>query len=250
MKNDPERAKTSLLRFVRRKYLYRGDNLLNNLDDDRLIELGYFTAKRFPRLVLTTQALSAGIVTNEEDRARGDILFAIRQTLGRRLTDALVAKLKALPETADDDWPYAVVSELEHEHLEQTNKLHLQNEMLETLSNAKLATNPSRSTGKTPRKTKPRTRAKDGELRQEDVAKDFHTTRKTVLGWENGKNNPWGYYKELRTDPNLRSAYQMLVNQVKHYFKTKETAEKSGKRFRYTFVQFQEKLLSHNNKVT
>lgn len=104
--------------------------------------------------------------------------------------------------------------------------------------------------GKTPRATKPRTRAKDGELTQEDVAKDFHVARKTVLGWENGKNNPWGYYKKLRTDPSLRSAYQMLVYQVGIYYKTKKTAKDKGKRFRITFAQFQETLLSHNKKVT
>lgn len=250
MKKNPERAKKSLLRFIRRKHLYRGNNLLNNLDIDRLIELGYFTAKHFPRFVLTTQALSAGIVANEENHAREDILFSIRQALGQHLTDALVAKLKALPETADDDWPDEVASGLEREHLEQTNKLHLQKEMLEMLSNAKLATNPSRSTGKTHRATKPRTRAKNGELTQEDVAKDFHVSRKTVLGWENGKNNPWGYYKELRTDPNRRSAYQMLVNQVGVYYKVKKAAKDKGERFRITFAQFQETLLSHNKKVT
>jgi len=102
---------------------------------------------------------------------------------------------------------------------------------------------------------KKRVRAKEGELTQEDVAKDFGVKRKTVIKWEreqsedgpNNKSNPYGYYQRLRIDPNLRGAYTALVNAVKPYLAAKAKANKDGIRFRVTFERFNEKFAVHNS---
>ena len=98
-------------------------------------------------------------------------------------------------------------------------------------------------------------RRSSGELSQEDVAKVFGVTRQTVNRWEtkqtldspDNKSNPWGYYKSLRINPELRNAFEMLSNQAKAYLSTKEEAKKRGVRFRMTFVKFKEDWHKHNN---
>lgn len=87
------------------------------------------------------------------------------------------------------------------------------------------------------------------ELTQEMVAKDFGVSRKTVNGWEtrqtidgpDNKSNKFGYYKSLRTNSDLRSAYDQLVQIVQMYKKACENAKKLGRRS-ITFVTFNEKF--------
>ena len=97
-----------------------------------------------------------------------------------------------------------------------------------------------------------KTRERGGEITQEQVARDFGVSRSTVNRWEinqtaNGpenKSNKYGYYKELRTNPDLRGAYYELVNCVKRYQAEKRKADKLGIRF-VTFVRFHEEWLTH-----
>ena len=94
-------------------------------------------------------------------------------------------------------------------------------------------------------------RAKPGELSQNDVARAFGVSRQTVTRWEarqtkdgpDNTSNPWGYYRSLRTNPELRGAFETLSNQVKMYASAKEAMEKKGKRFRITFVSFGEEWI-------
>ena len=95
-------------------------------------------------------------------------------------------------------------------------------------------------------------RERGSEITQEQVARDFGVSRSTVNRWEinqtaNGpenKSNKYGYYKELRTNPDLRGAYYELVNCVKRYQAEKRKADKLGIRF-VTFVRFHEEWLKH-----
>ena len=99
---------------------------------------------------------------------------------------------------------------------------------------------------------KSKTRERGGEITQEQVARDLGVSRKTVNRWEirqtaNGpenKSNKYGYYKELRTNPDLRGAYYELVNCVKRYQAEKRKTDKLGIRF-VTFVRFHEEWLKH-----
>ena len=94
-----------------------------------------------------------------------------------------------------------------------------------------------------------------GELSQEDVARFFGVTRQTVIRWEreqtedgpDNTSNSWGYYKSLRTNPELRAAFEMLSNQAKAYIAANDKAKKQGKRFRMTFERFKEEWHKHNN---
>lgn len=87
------------------------------------------------------------------------------------------------------------------------------------------------------------------ELTQEMVAKDFGVSRKTVNEWEtrqtidgpDNKSNKFGYYKSLRANPDLRGAYDQLVQVVQMYKKVCENAKKLGRRS-ITFVTFNEKF--------
>ena len=95
-------------------------------------------------------------------------------------------------------------------------------------------------------------RERGGEITQEQVARDFGVSRATVNRWEinqtaNGpenKSNKYNYYKELRTNPDLRGAYYELVNCVKRYQTERQKAVKAGRRF-VTFVRFHEEWLKH-----
>ena len=97
-----------------------------------------------------------------------------------------------------------------------------------------------------------KTRERNGEITQEQVARDFGINRKTVNRWEirqtaNGpenKSNKYGHYKELRTNPDLRGAYYELVNCVKRYQAEKRKADRLGIRF-VTFVRFHEEWITH-----
>ena len=97
-----------------------------------------------------------------------------------------------------------------------------------------------------------KTRERGGEITQEQVARDFGVSRSTVNRWEvnqtasgpENKSNKYGYYKELRTNPDLRGAYYELVNCVKRYQAEKRKADKLGIRFA-TFVRFHEEWLTH-----
>ena len=97
-------------------------------------------------------------------------------------------------------------------------------------------------------------RPRPGELRQEDVAEVFGVSRQTVARWESSQtedgpgnaSNPWGYYRSLRTNPELRGAFEMLSNQAKAYRSAKEGARMSGGRFRMTFVRFKEEWHRHS----
>ena len=99
---------------------------------------------------------------------------------------------------------------------------------------------------------KSKTRERGGEITQEQVARDFGVSRSTVNRWEvnqtasgpENKSNKYGYYKELRTNPDLRGAYYELVNCVKRYQAEKRKADKLGIRF-VTFVRFHEEWLTH-----
>lgn len=91
-----------------------------------------------------------------------------------------------------------------------------------------------------------KTRAANGALTQDDVAADFEVTRQTVLRWERGRKNPWGYYAELRLNPDLRGAYTLLVNSAKTYNRLKREAAVHNTRFRLSFVTFNEQYLKHN----
>ena len=99
---------------------------------------------------------------------------------------------------------------------------------------------------------KSKTRERGSEITQEQVARDFRISRETVNRWEirqtaNGpenKSNKYGYYRELRTNPDLRGAYYELVNCVKRYQAERHKAAKTGRRF-VTFVRFHEEWLKH-----
>ena len=99
---------------------------------------------------------------------------------------------------------------------------------------------------------KSKTRERGGEITQEQVARDLGVSRETVNRWEirqtaNGpenKSNKYSYYKELRTNPDLRGAYYELVNCVKRYQSEKRKADRLGIRF-VTFVRFHEEWLKH-----
>ena len=99
---------------------------------------------------------------------------------------------------------------------------------------------------------KSKTRERGGEITQEQVARDFGVSRSTVNRWEvnqtasgpENKSNKYGYYRELRTNPDLRGAYYELVNCVKRYQAEKRKADKLGIRF-VTFVRFREEWLTH-----
>ena len=98
-------------------------------------------------------------------------------------------------------------------------------------------------------------RPRPGELRQKDVAEVFGVSRQTVVRWESSQtedgpgnvSNPWGYYRSLRTNPELRDAFEMLSNQARAYLLAREKAKKRGVRFRMTFVKFKEDWLRHSN---
>ena len=93
-----------------------------------------------------------------------------------------------------------------------------------------------------------------GELRQEDVAEVFGVTRQTVARWEalqtedgpGNTSNPWGYYRSLRLNPELKGAFEILSNQAKSYLSAKVAARKKGVRFRITFVTFRDDWLARN----
>ena len=92
-----------------------------------------------------------------------------------------------------------------------------------------------------------------GELRQDDVAAVFGVSRQTVVRWEKAQtvdgpdnaSNPWGYYRSLRTNPELRDSFELLSRQAKSYLSAKETAIRQGRRFRMTFVRFKEDWHKH-----
>ena len=95
-------------------------------------------------------------------------------------------------------------------------------------------------------------RERGGEITQEQVAADFGVSRSTVNRWEiqqtaddqSNKSNKYGYYRSLRTNPDLRGAYYELANCAKRYQAEKRNADKSGIRF-VTFVRFREEWLKH-----
>ena len=99
-----------------------------------------------------------------------------------------------------------------------------------------------------------RQRPQIGELSQNDVARAFGVSRQTVSRWEakqtedgqGNTSNPWGYYRSLRTNPELRGAFEMLSNQVKMYASAREEAERQRKRFRITFETFKEEWHRHS----
>lgn len=91
------------------------------------------------------------------------------------------------------------------------------------------------------------------KLTQVQVAKDFDVDRQTIIRWEstqtedgpNNTSNEWGYYKGLRTNPDLRDAYCELVNMVAKYNEYKKTCKEKGKPL-YTFAQYNETWAKHN----
>ena len=112
---------------------------------------------------------------------------------------------------------------------------------------------PAQPTGEPSGPKRQRRRPQTGELRQKDVARAFGVSRQTVARWEarqtedgpDNASNPWGYYRSLRTNPELRTAFEMLSNQVKAYASAKEEAARRGVRFRITFVSFREEWIKH-----
>ena len=243
---DPKRAKTSLVRMYPKTSWKSQQEAINQLSIQEMLALHAFLKLHFKVFAHTADGDYS--ITPE-----GQVVLSYEHILERGLlanpTAKILDEIRARTKAPNGRRLHNFLKKYEKEFLERKNALHLQFESLEAIERDSAMTIPPSPIRKV-KTNKPRTRAKDGELTQKDVAKDFHVARKTVLGWEKGKNNPWNYTKELRTNPTLRGAYQILVNQAKLYFKAKETAEKSGKRFRYTFVQFQEKLLLHSNKVT
>lgn len=109
----------------------------------------------------------------------------------------------------------------------------------------------------TRRKKKLTAKGVDGGLTQEDVARDFEVSRQTVIKWEENetesgpynKSNKFGYYTALRLDPNLRGAYNELVQTVKIYRNAQREAKKAGVRFRVSFERFNEEYAKHNAKT-
>ena len=107
------------------------------------------------------------------------------------------------------------------------------------------------------KKNKMTAKGVEGALTQEDVARDFGVSRQTVIKWEeneteNGpynKSNKFGYYTALRLDPNLRGAYNELVQAVKMYRNAQRDAKKAGVRFRISFERFNEQYAKHNAKA-
>jgi len=85
------------------------------------------------------------------------------------------------------------------------------------------------------------------ELTQDMVANDFGVSRKQISKWEteatedgpNNKSNKYGYYPSLRTNPDLRGAYNQLVQVVRLYRRQAEEAKAKGRRA-ITFVAFNE----------
>ena len=95
-------------------------------------------------------------------------------------------------------------------------------------------------------------------LTQEDVAKDLGVSRQTIIEWERAQtvdgpentSNEYHYYRALRTNPELRDAYEMLVNQVRIYNKIRDEHMARGTRFRMSFISFQEKCPKNGDAKT
>ena len=81
----------------------------------------------------------------------------------------------------------------------------------------------------------------------------FGVTRQTVVRWERTQtaddpgntSNPWGYYRSLRTNPELRGSFEMLSNMARDYLSAQARAKRQGQRFRMTFVRFKENWFRH-----
>ena len=102
----------------------------------------------------------------------------------------------------------------------------------------------------------PRSVAGADALTQTAVAEDFGTTRQTIARWEDrqteagpgNKSNPYGYYRELRTNPALRGAYNLLAASAKAYRQARNEflRKNPGKRFVVRFVRFNEEFMKLN----
>ena len=97
-------------------------------------------------------------------------------------------------------------------------------------------------------------RKRADELSQEQVARDFGITRMAVYRWEkhqtadgpDNTSNKFGYYRGLRTNPELRGAYAALVQCARHYHSERQKAIRAGRRF-VTFTRFREEWLKHQH---
>jgi len=96
--------------------------------------------------------------------------------------------------------------------------------------------------------------SRSGELSQEQVARDFGVSRMAVIRWEkhqtidgpDNKSNKFGYYRSLRTNPELREAYAALVRCARLYHSERQKAIRAGHRF-VTFIRFHEEWLKHQS---
>lgn len=112
---------------------------------------------------------------------------------------------------------------------------------------SKIAEEVKADNAKSRKKLEAKVKVPRPELTQEMVAKDFGVSRKTVNKWEanqttdgpENKSNKFGYYKALRTNPDLRGAYDQLVQIVKVFNQEAQKAKKTGRRS-ITFVAFNE----------
>jgi len=104
---------------------------------------------------------------------------------------------------------------------------------------------------------KPKARRPRTSLTQQQVADDFGISRKQLIRWEtmqttdgpDNTSNPYGYYKSLRTNPELRSAYDLLAECVRTYRKLSEANHLKGKRA-ISFVTFNEKFRQHSRGLS
>lgn len=94
------------------------------------------------------------------------------------------------------------------------------------------------------------------EISQAQVARDLGFSRATINRWERKQtedgpgntSNKFGYYKSLRTNPQLHSAYYELVNCARKYRAAQKAAAAKGQRF-VTFVRFREEWLKHATPI-
>ena len=91
------------------------------------------------------------------------------------------------------------------------------------------------------------------EISQACAARDFGVSRSTIYRWEKNQtvdgpantSNEIGYYRSLRTNPELRGAYQELANSYRAYRDAQKRAALRGQRF-VRFVHYREEWLKHN----
>ena len=254
------RAVRDTLKFIsisRREVL----NIVNVLDCDasgnaNALDRNSFAGMKNALMVYEVFLCGAGFPYAQNDKVNAacaelnQAWSKLIQTVCRHCTDKGVAKRLSVAWSAAYEELRAI---LEREKAKTSASKLLYDAFALALDEASDALSKRRRSARTVKKRMAKHEL--GELTQEDVAKVFNVSRQTVIRWEKKQtedgpgntSNPWGYYRSLRTNPELRAAFEMLSNQAKAYIAAKEEAKKQGIRFRMNFESFKEDWHRHNN---